>query len=555
MSDRKRPKTRETADRTTSRREILRIGTALIPAGIFLPAWLTAAAQTSSSFDFYISTTGSDSNPGTLSQPWAITSLINASQNAYNAANWTKMSGKRIGLLPGTYNVSAYMKPSSWTGALQLPGGTSSASTYLASSDSSGQYSRGTATITALSSGGIYGGFAGYAYNGPILANTGYTYTGGYLTIDGVSFTGYSYKGVRIGGASASDGPANLPNVIIQNCEFYGGKANPGTTSDNCSSLWIDGCVSALVTNNYFHDFVGSDPEHTAGLIAFTCQQCIVQYNTFVNTGCVYGKIGGNQGNIVRYNYIDGSTESGSPAGMYGILDWSGDFGTEGTVQVVQPSYIYNNIVLSDSFGIALFNTSSYAYGWICPVYCYNNTIVLTPASGTNVYPAIWIVSEKAYVTRGIRCYNNIYSGAADRSGYMSFVTNPTGPAIWDYNMYIPSGMSWALRADSGLDTVLGTYTTASAFGAAIAANGGISGVESHSIAGAPTFTKTGTLAQLYQLASGSAGKGAGRVGGVTSGAACDMGAWGNGATQIGCNFTSGAAAPAVPMAPTLSVS
>ena len=553
MSDRKRPKTRASAGRTTSRREVLRIGAALIPAGVILPAWLTAtAAATSTSFDFYMSTTGSDSNPGTLSQPWAITSLMNTSQNAYNVANWSKLSGKRIGLLPGTYNIGTYMQPSSWKGAVQLPGGSSGASTYLGSSDSSGNYSRGTATLNALN-GGVYGGTAGYSFNGPILSSVSGVYQNAYLTIDGVQFTGFSYKGVRIGGASSQDGPGNLANVIVQNCTFYNGSNNPNEGSDNRCGLWLDGCAGALVQNNYFHDITaGTDSEHNCSVIAFTCQQCTFQYNTMVNAGCFYGKIGGNQGNVIQYNYIDSSAQSLGRPPAWGMLDWCGDLGTEGTVRVTQPTYFRNNIVVSPGQGFALFNTSSYAYGWVCPVFCYNNTIVLNHSP----YPAIWIVSEQAYVTRGITCYNNIYTGAADSSGYQCFVTNPTGPAVWDYNMYLPSGMSWALRQDSALASVLGTYTSAAAFGAAIAANGGISGAESHSISAAPTFANTGTLAQLYQLASGSAGKGAGRVGGVPSGAACDMGAWGNGATQIGCSFTSTStpAAP-VPMAPALSVS
>ena len=66
-----------------------------------LPAWMTTAnAQTATTFDFYISTNGDDGNPGTVSSPWAITSLIS------NSPNNSKIAGKRVGLIAGTYNVA-----------------------------------------------------------------------------------------------------------------------------------------------------------------------------------------------------------------------------------------------------------------------------------------------------------------------------------------------------------------------------------------------------------------------------------------------------------------
>jgi len=112
------------------------------------------------------------------------------------------------------------------------------------------------------------------------------------------------------------------------------------------------------------------------------------------------------------------------------------------------------------------------------------------------------------------------------------------------------------LRQNGGLSNTLASYTSPSAFGAAIASNGGIGGAEANSIVGTPGFVGTGTFAALYQLTASSAGKGAGRIGGSSAGGATDMGAWGNGATQIGCNFTSGSTSTnPVPNAPTLSVS
>ncbi len=141
-----------------SRRDVLRASATIIPASIIVPAWLTANAQTATTtFDYYISTTGSDSNPGTLSQPWSIKSLSGwtASQyagsqfTAQSAANWAKLPGKRVGILPGVYDVSRLMYPAGIANgsAFQIPGGTSSAPSYWGSSDTNGQYSPRTATL------------------------------------------------------------------------------------------------------------------------------------------------------------------------------------------------------------------------------------------------------------------------------------------------------------------------------------------------------------------------------------------------------------------------
>jgi hypothetical protein len=109
-------------------------------------------------FDYYISTTGSDGSPGALAAPWAITSLMNRSINANNKANYAKTSGKRIGFLPGAYNVSGQMQPDSYSGAIQIDGGTPANPTYYGSSGSNGHYSIGTATISALTAGAAHGG-------------------------------------------------------------------------------------------------------------------------------------------------------------------------------------------------------------------------------------------------------------------------------------------------------------------------------------------------------------------------------------------------------------
>src|SRR6185312_8312991 len=158
--------------------------TRIAHAGIF-PRGAVASSSAGQTFDFYISTTGSDSNAGTLASPWAITSLTRTSGNR------SAIAGKRIGLLPGTYgiynlwitgvtNLSGNLATasSSSTGTyaynapvLALPSGSAGSRTFIGASDSSGHQTVGsnpsniTHAITASPSGTPGGGLPGF-YSG-----------------------------------------------------------------------------------------------------------------------------------------------------------------------------------------------------------------------------------------------------------------------------------------------------------------------------------------------------------------------------------------------------
>ena len=74
-------------------------------------------------------------------------------------------------------------------------------------------------------------------------------------------------------------------------------------------------------------------------------------------------------------------------------------------------------------------------------------------------------------------------------------------------------------------------------------------GLDSNSIestaVSAALFSATNKLnPNGYALQSSAVGRNLGRVGGVASGAVTDAGAWGGGATQIGCDFGPSPQAP-----------
>ena len=162
-----------------SRREILTTG-ARVAAALAVPQlWLPKAwgASTTTTFDYYISTTGNDSNPGTLTAPWAFTSFN------YSNANNAKMAGKRVGLIAGTYDPATLTAQSTgytWC-MMNVPAGTSSASTYIASCNTSGVYTPRVAIIEPSR-----------VPSNPILGGNGSQSTAGiasYITIDGLTIS------------------------------------------------------------------------------------------------------------------------------------------------------------------------------------------------------------------------------------------------------------------------------------------------------------------------------------------------------------------------------
>ena len=547
MTDRNRFKTcaRGSNYRGVSRRDVLRVGGAISAAGILLPAWVTAVAQSATTFDYYVSPTGSDSNPGTVASPWAVTSV------RVGSANFSKFNGvgKRIGFMPGTYDVSSLVGNQESNGALQFPGGTSGTPNYYGSCDASGNYSARTATLDMKGASGLFGGHAGGSgnFDGPLIAHVGTSpnasYTVGNCIIDGLILTGFSFKGIRVGGASSGDGPAITAPVTIQNCEFTGGGHNAGDGLDNSCSVWLDGCTGATVTNCFFYNnapWASASEDHLNAIICWQCKGTLIQYNTCYNAGNIYGKVEGNQGTTIQYNYLDCSMYT---IESYGMQDFTGATSSG----LTQTTTIRNNIILATLVGVGR-PTLSDSYGWTTPLLVFNNTFISSSPGMT----AIWGTTASG---GSLQWYNNIVTGTTN-SSYGNFLANPAAPKLWDYNLFAGSGMTWVLRQNGSLASSLASYSSATSFASGLASNGGISGAEAHSVTGSPSFANTGTYAALYQLAAGSAGKGAGSTTGTSSGTACDMGAWGNGATQIGCSFSPGTSAPSpVPSAPVLSVS
>ncbi len=266
-----------------SRRDILRTGGVLLPAvavpGLFFPR--TAHPQAAVSFDFYISPSGSDGNAGTQASPWAITSL-NTKQSTY--------SGKRVGLLPGTYNVGSLMSSNRDSPALRINGGASGSPTVIAAT------SRGQAVIAA--NNGSYGG--GSANICAVLGHKSTAPKQGYVTIDGLKFTGGSYQVIEMGNYDFS-GPV-ISGIVIKNCEFTGSNATntPKAVGGNCAQISIYKNSGTLLSNNYHHDNYGDggpgSADHFSALYQWQSSGTTIEYCTLINSGNLHGKEGGQSG-------------------------------------------------------------------------------------------------------------------------------------------------------------------------------------------------------------------------------------------------------------------
>jgi hypothetical protein len=488
-----------------SRRRVLATGTKALSL-LALPQFMVqkAWAQTAT-FDFYISTSGSDSNPGTLASPWAITSATKGSPNN------SKMAGKRTGFMPGTYSVNALPSPSAYEdNILAIPHGSSSAQTYWGTCDGSGNYSPGTATLATngslpFAAGGIVGENTGGGTNA-----VGYWTVDGFV-IDGGNMTsgGHFVQAYGPGGIYNGSNPSACPGIIVQNCEMR--NMLNGQSGNNDGFVFFEGTSGSIVRNCYFHNLQKpnqSEP-HMHCIEEYGCNGNQYLYNTFANitngATAVESKTGG-AGTVVAYCYFYNVMP-----GSYGVI--MGFDGAEGSPNSPATAYsVHHNII--DSCGqtksVDVNNIDSQALNW------YNNTVYNAPNSQFSCSGA----------SAPLQHYNNIWATSGSSTS-LTFTT--AGLAICDFNCY------------------------------ASASRSGTSGFDAHSITSNPSFASTispGSGPNQFKLASGSPCLSAGRVGGGANGAVCNMGAWDGTVTQIGWNQGgSSPTTPVVPMAPVLTVS
>lgn len=489
-----------------------------------------ARAQSTPTFDYYISTTGSDSNPGTMDSPWSITA-INTKQSVY--------AGKRVGVLPGTYSMmtaaGGYTTGSNYVPQYCIAGGTSTSQTVIQSTVPLGAVLDGQATASNNPNGV------------PIIGCFGQEGKGagqGYITLDGFEIINAYNAAVEMSWINGAGQPSQrIKGIVVQNCYIHA--MTNQIQGENTAAITLYACDGAIVQNNYITNIEDSS-NRGVGIEAWTSINCIIQYNTVISTttghtGGIFHKNVAQYNNTIRYNYIDMSFAGGTANGAEGCIcmDSDGDGTTTSTV---------NNNIAIGQYGArwAAIDTGAYPASLDNQLW-YNNTFITTTGDSTGIW-------TRYGAAQTITFYNNVIARTGN-SGYEGDVsTLVSAPALFDYNLY-PASPVFTLCANNSSGNPpdpQSTYNSLSAWAAALPA--ACVGKEAHSKNATAAFGGSGVLAQLYQLAAGSpgskSGSNPGSTNGQTSGSATDMGAWGNGATQIGSNLML-----STPSAPQLSIS
>lgn len=474
-------------------------------------------------FDYYISTTGSNSNAGTLASPWAI-SAINAKQSTY--------AGKRLGILPGTYDVSGLMFKGSGghSPALMINGGpNSSTPTYVGTANASGFYQAGTATLDAMGSSGFYGGSnsndstvigaaQGYSPGPGTPANWGN------WTLDGIVIQNWGPWCIQVG--SYDGGGGAMPNCTIQNCQFLNGNGSfttIGINSTHGGGMVLYSYTNCLVHNCLFQNIIntGGNSTHWDAITTYgwnSATGLVIEYCSFITASGYYGiqDEGNGYQTTIQYCYFDVTANSGIPNNQAletGVNSATGHPANSFHHNIVRGGGFYDNMGAQSSPNAQVFNF-------------YNNTWDRAGGSGAQATGLMRCI-EASGSSALISAYNNlVYDNGAGSITYGYMTANTDGFAVCDYNIY-GTGAQFGTCAANG-----GTSVTSRTFAAWKTAIGNLDAHSSQSSAN--PFTNGGANALQYLVQSGSPAYQTGKVGGVVTGAACNVGAWDGIVTQIG---------------------
>jgi hypothetical protein len=469
------------------------------------------------SFDYYISPTGDDNNAGTLASPWSLTAL-NHNQSTY--------SGKRVGLMPGTYqygtkggvqsqSIYAFLQTGANGCFVYVNGGTSTHPTYIGSCNALGAYSPRTAILDGSNpSGGalpnadqayvIGNAFYGVSTPAPITS---------YITIDGLVVQNFTFCGIGMG-----DGQTALLNgIVIQNCQV--GPATCSTSANNPGGMFFGNCVGAQVLNckilnctttggSYHPSGMGGITTYITPAAGTSGTGLVVTNTTIYGCGYAIQDKDNHQWGTYSYNYFDCGTfgsygGTGSPgAAIRSCIPGSG-----------QTLTMHHNIMLSWGY---------YGYGedggtTTGSVVMYNNTIY-QPTTITNGLYGAWIQNG---------------SGAGPHQWYNNIVYSATS----NYGTNQGSGLYGAVSLNNttgwtGANVNYNYYGTGCTFGAGSSQSYSAwqtAGYDANSHTGGSPFSST----PVSLTPSSFEVTGAAATGGKTGGACGAM----DGTGTPGCNF------------------
>lgn len=440
-----------------------------------------SGSTSSASFDYYIGPSGSDSNNGlSTSTPWAITALASKGTGT--------LSNKTIGIMDGSYVVSPSDSGGNNSGGIQFDADNCTLRAVNARQ----------AVLTT------YNGSTYPQHTDPILQ-----ILGNGCTLDGLRFSNSSWNFVRV-----------TDDTTFQNCQF-----------DD-----IDGARMGIGPDNTGAVFIASGL--TPDLVFDNCKFFDIWNQSLTHNGSCIGPVYYAGSITVRQCSFDNAVTA-----MY----WKAD--TNGPL-TVQRCYFGTGIT-SYALNGAMSNDLVVPMTFTCTNNVFNTRDMALNAENTNNAHSenISLITKNTFLVNGSGTgysavgFNNDLTGSVLSGANLNQCTfkdnlidvvGGTEPLLYfansrnssiqlfgdiDYNMYSTVRM----RDANGT-----TYSTIGNWRTRLNA-AGVSGQEANSIVASPTFVGSGNVATDYALASGS-GKSAASDG-------TDIGAWGGGVTQIGCDF------------------
>ncbi|MFC1503800.1 carbohydrate binding domain-containing protein [Spirochaetota bacterium] len=422
--------------------------------------------------DYYISSSGSDNNPGTLSNPWKTV-------NKVNSINFK--AGDRIYFRGGQTFTGGLVFRSTDTGT--------EASPILVSSYGTGR---------ALISSGYSKGFDAYNTSGIRINNINFQGSGRtvnaehgicfnmniantklpYVRIENVNVSGYGVHGILIGSWSGTSGFRNVDiinavvhdtkvsgitvygyfklssegiwchkDVYIKGCKVYDISGDPAMTQHSGSGIVIsqvDGAVMEYceVYNTGF--LCKANSGGPVGLWAWDCNNVIIQYNESHHNktansfdGGGFDLDGGCWSSVMQYNYSHDNYGAG-----YLLCQFSGS-------RSMRNNTVRYNI--SENDGRRNSYPAIYIYGTQSNTKIYNNTIYLSPASVGS--PAIVKISGGTDTVVA----NNILQTA----GGLKLIDYNYGSVSFNGNCYYSTGSAFRIDWKGAIYSTLSAWRLA----------------------------------------------------------------------------------------------
>lgn len=315
-----------------------------------------------------------------------------------------------------------------------------------------------------------------------------------YVIWDGfTSSTGTTTVGSRYFVYGSKSDP--VEGFILENCTIHG---TPISTSsqkvpgDNYPGIFAQHTGNGTIRNCVIRDFAFTDSHgvNAAGILLYFNRNLLVEHNEIYRTNvAIFDKAAG-EFNVFRNNYIHDVFNTGILFACFGH-DQAPCRGSE----------IYQNVIANARKGGLAIGNDTVPHIPFHDFRVYNNTIHNVPIAISNG------------TTPGLRLWNNILSATESA---MLLRNVPTDIALSDFSDFHPAARFASERT---------TYATLSMWQRG-------TGLDRHSIRQDPLFADPG--AGDHRLRPDSPARGAGREGGVATGAPVDMGAYPMGAERIG---------------------